>query len=225
MIFRGGWGSGPPCHPFWIRACGYMWVHVLQSSYWCGDSWLLGFNCEVAVCVSSSRFHGLIYYPCLYDISLMEEEGSKYHCKQAIIGPLAKRHLNADGGPKLNAGLIVFWFFRGSGPTLLRNPMFFMSFRDGWGSGPPCPPFWIRAWGYMWVLVLQSSYWCGDSWLLGFNCEVSVCVLCLFLVVPWADLPIFDYDASYSFVCETHICVSRNLPLNASYLTRSTASM
>ena len=30
----------------------------------------------------------------------------------------------ADDGQTLNAGLVALWFLRGSGPVLLRNPMF-----------------------------------------------------------------------------------------------------
>ena len=30
----------------------------------------------------------------------------------------------ADGGPTLNAGLVALWFYRGSGPVLLRNSIF-----------------------------------------------------------------------------------------------------
>ena len=53
----------------------------------------------------------------------------EYHYKRAIIGQLAKRHLmvfrwRADDDPTLNAGLVVLLFFRGSGPVLLRNPLF-----------------------------------------------------------------------------------------------------
>ena len=54
----------------------------------------------------------------------------------------------ADDDPTLNAGLVVFENFRGSGPVLLRNSMFFVIFQVvGGGGGPdPLPPLWIRAW-------------------------------------------------------------------------------
>ena len=45
----------------------------------------------------------------------------------------------ADGGPTLNAGLVALWFYRGSGPVLLRKPLILIFFRGG-GSGPPVPP-------------------------------------------------------------------------------------
>ena len=67
------------------------------------------------------------------------ERGSKYHYKWAIISLPAKRHLNmtfrwrADDCSTLNAGL-----FRGYGPVLLRNPIFFVIFQRG--SGPPVSP-------------------------------------------------------------------------------------
>ena len=46
--------------------------------------------------------------------------------------------LRVDGGPTVNAGLVALWFYRGSGPVLLRNPIFLCFFR---GRGPvPLPP-------------------------------------------------------------------------------------
>ena len=45
----------------------------------------------------------------------------------------------ADGGPTLNPGLVALWFYRGSGPVLLRNPIF-CDFSWGGGSGPLPPP-------------------------------------------------------------------------------------
>ena len=55
---------------------------------------------------------------------MRRERGSKYHYMRAIIGQPAKRHLNdvsLDGGPTLNAALVALWFYRGSGPVLLRK--------------------------------------------------------------------------------------------------------
>ena len=43
----------------------------------------------------------------------------------------------ADDGPTLNAGLVALWFFRGSGPVLLKKPWFFVIFQ---GIQTPCPP-------------------------------------------------------------------------------------
>ena len=40
----------------------------------------------------------------------------------------------ADVGPTLNVGLVALWFFRGSGPVLLRNPIFLWF--SGGGGGP-----------------------------------------------------------------------------------------
>ena len=39
-----------------------------------------------------------------------------------------------DDGSTLNAD-----FFRGSGPELLRNPIFFVIFQGGGGGRTPCP--------------------------------------------------------------------------------------
>ena len=44
----------------------------------------------------------------------------------------------ANDCPSLNAGLVCFENFRGSGPVLLRNSIFLWFFRGG--SGPPVPP-------------------------------------------------------------------------------------
>ena len=52
----------------------------------------------------------------------------------------------ADDDPTLNASLVVFENFRGSGPVLLRNSVFFCDFSGGGGggggggSGPPALP-------------------------------------------------------------------------------------
>ena len=46
----------------------------------------------------------------------------------------------ADDDPTLNAGLVVFENFRGSGPVLLRNSMFCDFSGGGWESGPPATP-------------------------------------------------------------------------------------
>ena len=76
--------------------------------------------------------------------SWLGERGSNYHYmyKRAIICSPAKRHLAfrwcADGGPTLNAGLVALWIFRGSGPVLLRNPIF-LWFQGGPDPLPPLP--------------------------------------------------------------------------------------
>ena len=49
-------------------------------------------------------------------LSWWGERGCKYHYMQAIIGPT------------LNAGLVALWFYRGSGPVLLRNLYILMIF-------------------------------------------------------------------------------------------------
>ena len=95
----------------------------------------------------------LLFFCCFFFCCCcLGERGSKYHYKQTIIGPPAKRHLNgvsrrADGGPTLIAGLVALWFYRGSGTKLLRNPIFLWFFREG--SGPP-PPLNPRMLWYQW---------------------------------------------------------------------------
>ena len=50
------------------------------------------------------------------------DDPSKYNYKRAIRPANAGR--GADNGRKLAAGLVALCFFRGSGPILLRNPIF-----------------------------------------------------------------------------------------------------
>ena len=66
--------------------------------------------------------------------------GSKYRYKWAIIRPPVKMAFSwrADDRPTLNAGLVALRCFRGSGPVLLRNPIYLGIFQ--WGPGPPPPP-------------------------------------------------------------------------------------
>ena len=68
------------------------------------------------------------------------ERQSKYHYNWAIIGPPAKRHLNGisltSHWRHFESGLVALWFFKESGPVLLRNIIFLCFFR---GSGPPVP--------------------------------------------------------------------------------------
>ena len=71
------------------------------------------------------------------------EVGSKYHYKRAIIDSPAKSNLNGVSlacrcWPNIENWLGSSVIFRGSGPALLRNPIF-CDFTEGGGSGP-CPP-------------------------------------------------------------------------------------
>ena len=54
----------------------------------------------------------------------------------------------ADDGSRLNADLVALWFFRGSRPVLLRNPIILWFFRgEGvWTPCPPPPPLRIHTW-------------------------------------------------------------------------------
>ena len=68
--------------------------------------------------------------------------GSKYHYNRAIISPPAKRHhqpaskkWRADDGPTLNAGSVALWYFRGSGPELLKKHYIFVVFLWQGGRG------------------------------------------------------------------------------------------
>ena len=72
--------------------------------------------------------------------------GSKIplYYERAIIGPPAKRHFNGVSlacrwWPYYACWLGSLWFFRESGPVLLRDPIFFVIFQGG-GVRTPCPP-------------------------------------------------------------------------------------
>ena len=73
------------------------------------------------------------------------EEGSKYHYKWANIGPPAKRYLNGVSlagrwWPITECCLVALWFYRGSRPVLLRDPIFLWFFRGGGGAQTHYPP-------------------------------------------------------------------------------------
>ena len=49
----------------------------------------------------------------------------------------------ADDGPTLNADLVALILFMGSGPVLLRNPIFLRFSRMSGPPAPPPPPLWV----------------------------------------------------------------------------------
>ena len=53
------------------------------------------------------------------------ERGSKYHFISMLFC------CQSNDGPTVNAGMVALWFFRGSGPVLLRNPTALQFFRVG----------------------------------------------------------------------------------------------
>ena len=74
--------------------------------------------------------------------------GSKYCYKWAIIGPPAKRDFNGvslEGRwwPNIEYWLVSFVIFQGIRTSIAQKPYIFEIFSGG--SGPPVPPFWIRA--------------------------------------------------------------------------------
>ena len=79
----------------------------------------------------------------------------------------------------LNAGLEAMWFFRGSGPVLLRNPIFLWFFRGFCPPPPPPPPpmdLWSEVywyWPYMpwWTRKLHLGAVKAGCW--GLDCLVS----------------------------------------------------
>ena len=79
-----------------------------------------------------------------FDVFLVDEgrddpnttkSGPTLTCQQNTIKMVFRWCVNVD--QTLNADLAALWFFRVSGPVLLRNPIFFVFFR---GGGGPCPP-------------------------------------------------------------------------------------
>ena len=87
--------------------------------------------------------------------------GTKYHYKRAIIGPPVKHNLNGVSlacrwWPYIEWWLGSFVIFRGSGPVLLRKPIFCdFSGGGGGGSGPPVPPLDPRM---IFFRLMQISY-------------------------------------------------------------------
>ena len=77
----------------------------------------------------------------------------------------------ADDRPTLNAGLAALWFFRGSGPVLLRNPIFLWFFFGG-GPDPLSPSGSARdpVWTNVIVSKRENRSWqtvspeIGQSW-------------------------------------------------------------
>ena len=87
----------------------------------------------------------------------------------------------ADDGPTLKAGLAALWFFRGSAPVLLRNPIFLWFFRGNGEGGPdPCLPSgsahgygeldpsfqncWIPHWNTATLPLGENNYRCISPW-------------------------------------------------------------
>ena len=89
-----------------------------------------------------------------------------YH-RPASETPLNGVSLACQWWPNVECWLGSFENFRGSGPVLLRNSIFFVIFTGMWGgggSGPPVP-LWIRAWDQTmstlieicWKLILSCA--------------------------------------------------------------------
>ena len=97
-------------------------------------------------CQRRSKIDNVFFF-CLFVFFLFSGVGgSKYHNKRATIGPPAKRHLNdvplaCRWWPNIqsSASLVALWFFRGSGPVLLKHPLFVI-FQGGGGVRTQCPP-------------------------------------------------------------------------------------
>ena len=87
--------------------------------------------CQMGCNFDDNGFVFCVLFCFLLFFSCWGERWSKYHHRRAIIGPMAFRW-RADDGPNL-----VLWFFRGSGPVLVRHPIFcyFLG-----GVRTPCPP-------------------------------------------------------------------------------------
>ena len=76
--------------------------------------------------------------------SWLGEKWSKYHHKRAIIGPLAKRHLNGVSlacrcWPNIECWLGSFVIFQRIRTSIAKNPYILCSFRGGGGPDPLSP--------------------------------------------------------------------------------------
>ena len=89
--------------------------------------------------------------------------------KTAINGPPSDRQRNAiemafrwraDDGQTLNADLVASWFFRGSGPVLLRNPTILWLFR---GKRPPASP--LDPYMQAYIVPREHILWKLRSWI------------------------------------------------------------
>ena len=89
--------------------------------------------------------------------------------------------------------MMAWWFYRGSGPVLLRNPLFLWFFR---GGQDPCPHLWIRTcYGHMDMLAkLLSSHSLNQQFI----------ILCVHL---------FWYDVSGILHCAYQGVISKNFQL------------
>ena len=105
--------------------------------------WVFSHAKGLSGCADPERFVRVCTTLTLLFFNWWGERRSKYHHKQSNISPPAKRHLN---GVLLacrcwsniqSADLVALWFFRGSGPVLLGNPIFLWFFR---GGPDLCPP-------------------------------------------------------------------------------------
>ena len=105
-------------------------------------------------CDRGSNFNNVFFvvlFCCCIFFCRWGDRWSKYYYKLATICPSAKRHLNGaslvcEWWPNMDADWEALWFFRGSGPVVLRNPILLWFFRGG-GGPDPLHPFWIRARG------------------------------------------------------------------------------
>ena len=122
------------------------------------DSWLVYIICFLAPCVCLCHFsYGAIKVKLGSRKSCQRGSNSdvffdegKEDPNTTKIGPSLASQRNdiimafcwrAKAGPTLSVGLVALYFFRGSGPVLLGNPIFLRIFRGGGGgSRPPVPP-------------------------------------------------------------------------------------
>ena len=120
--------------PFLLKPLQLSWWHVVQCTTG-GDT-----GCRYTTCADPESF---VWGGQLF--SWWGEEGSKYHYQRSIIGPPAKRHLNGVSlacrcWPNLECWLDSFVIFRGSGPVLLLDTLYFCDFLDG-ESDPQSPMY------------------------------------------------------------------------------------
>ena len=98
-------------------------------------------------------------------IQIPLSEGQHQHTSEM---PLSGVSLECRWWPNIDCWLCSFVIFRGSGPVLLRNPIFLWFFRGGGGGvWTPCPSLWISPW----------LWWEGwIPWHLIYACTVYRCL-------------------------------------------------
>ena len=96
--------------------------------------YIIGMRGSRKFCQRGSIFDNGFFLSFFFFFLEGRDDPNKYHYKRALIGLPAKRHLNGVSlacrlWPKIECWYGSLWFFNGSGPVLLRNPIFLWFYR------------------------------------------------------------------------------------------------